>query len=170
MDSIIENMYRKRFGISKEDDIKSTKPNCCYCGTQFYHMACCIKIGNIDERNRQMNHTKYFEYVFCNYTQGSFKGYSNKILNSIKEERSWIPKNILKRPLEIFLVTKNKIKSGKFTAGDKLEIINSNITTNNTKNTKKFKIINKNTNSIIFIQKNIRTENNQEGFEMQKIR
>ena len=46
MDSIIENMYRKRFGISKEDDIKNTKPSCCYCGTQFYHMACCIK-GNI---------------------------------------------------------------------------------------------------------------------------
>jgi cytidine deaminase len=46
MDSIIENMYRKRFGISKEDDIKNTKPSCCHCGTQFYHMACCIK-GNV---------------------------------------------------------------------------------------------------------------------------
>jgi len=46
MDSIIENMYRKRFGMSKEGDIKSTKPSCCNCGTQFYHMACCIK-GNV---------------------------------------------------------------------------------------------------------------------------
>lgn len=46
MDSIIEYMYRKRFGISKEDDIENCKLNCCCHGTQFYHIACCIK-GNI---------------------------------------------------------------------------------------------------------------------------
>ncbi len=40
MDSIIEYMYRKRFGISKEDDIENCKLNCCCHGTQFYHIAC----------------------------------------------------------------------------------------------------------------------------------
>ena len=107
-----------------------------------------IRISESNEKLTNLN-IKFFDYVFCNYTHGSFNGYSNKILKSIEEIKS-IPTSISKCPLEIFLVTKNKIKSGKFTTGSKPDIKNSNIKKNNTQT---FKNIKKNTNSIIIIDR-----------------
>ncbi len=48
MNNVLEHLYRKRFGLSKEEDLDTKNLKCCGCGTQFYHI-CCSFTGRFDK-------------------------------------------------------------------------------------------------------------------------
>ena len=107
-----------------------------------------IKIGKLLSNSSE---PEYFQYIFCNYTQTSSKvTESDKIkkmeqINKITKEKC---------PLEIYLITKNKIKLGEFKNNNIPNFSNFNITANRKKNFSELNIKNINKNKIIIIDAN----------------
>jgi cytidine deaminase len=96
MENLVDNLFKKRFGLSKNSDTNNCKLNCCLCGTQFYHIACCIK-GNLFSGKIQVlsfGENKYNPSTNINSVKSSIHAEQNAI-NKLPYIRKQIKINMI---------------------------------------------------------------------------